>query len=975
MYRISFPEQVVYVPPEINNKDLLIIAQDPGAEERKAGKPLIGPSGKELMAALQKFGLKRKDVSLTNSCDCSWVGTETSPELQLNVIHILQIDLGIEKLAAKPKESLFRQLLKMQCMKKLRWEIENLNPSAILLMGKHAMEMFQENPYRSVTQSVGGNFTLDSGHTAYITIHPAAVLHASSKESQDAMRNEFIRGIAPFAQHTTINPDAEPNIQIINTISELETFTDFVTQRPLLAIDWETTGVDFLQAKITDLSVAWSPSDCAVIDLSAITDVTALSANDAITSLIEQPRWRNCISRILSCPAEKACHNGTFELLLAWANGLEINNFVYDTLIMMCMVDESPMHPKTLNALLTKYCNMGIYDSELYQYVNKNKRIAPELVAVDPTKYTYFGDSTIVPKDILFTYAGKDAIATFRAIEPLKKILKKEKSWDCYWEERYIGYPTAKMTFNGMLVDQIRGNEMVECAKQVTESARNVVARAYLNFTATQPATSADPIVKGTPLTERCQMQLSGCSGAINPKSPLIMDALFNSMGIFCPETMNSDGGKQSWREEVITELLKQFPEETLPFQHMALRGKLQYEKIQKQQSTYLINNSGEKGMLTQVHPKTGRVHSSFRSFGTETGRPSSKEPNLYNITNPEKLKDIFPEEYQNLDIRSLFPAPEGCKIVSMDYRQAEFRILAMDANYSQKQFYTDDKFIEGLIMYIAEQSLSNGSRYTPQKKDVVALASQIGASTYAATQVEWAAPMLEFFTTGLAYPEMDIEGIDPSKFVVRDGIPYWIDIHSWVASLIAKVKPWEVDKNLRRKAKTVIFGLNYGMMDNTLAARLGVLPTEAKRLKEQIYANLGNIDIYQKYIEYLATKEKRLRNVYGQIRHFSDELTAHNLREAIDYRPQSTVSKLMNRVVIQAYDLFEHQIPEIGAQMVLTVYDDFKFYCPTEHIDMVTPIVQDLMEQKIPKYEMSLPVDITIGDRWSEIFKEEEEE
>ena len=88
----------------------------------------------------------------------------------------------------------------------------------------------------------------------------------------------------------------------------------------------------------------------------------------------------------------------------------------------------------------------------------------------------------------------------------------------------------------------------------------------------------------------------------------------------------------------------------------------LKFREISKLKSTYV------EGLIDQIHPKTGRVHTSFNQTITATGRLSSSNPNLQNIptTNDPRY-----------DIRSVFVAEEGCELFSGDYSQVELRLLA----------------------------------------------------------------------------------------------------------------------------------------------------------------------------------------------------------------------------------------------------------------------------------------------------------
>jgi len=202
---------------------------------------------------------------------------------------------------------------------------------------------------------------------------------------------------------------------------------------------------------------------------------------------------------------------------------------------------------------------------------------------------------------------------------------------------------------------------------------------------------------------------------------------------------------------------------------------------------------------------------------------------------------------------------------------------------------------------------------------------------------------------------------------VMVDAFKRGQDIHVSTAMGIFGVEEKDVTDDMRRKSKTVNFGVIYGMGEVALAKRLGITKKEAASFIEAYFARYQGVTRFMRKTMEEAKRTERVRTMLGRLRILPDLRNTDRMRRSYAERIaqntpiQGTAADILKLAMIR---LRTPVVP--GARMVLTVHDELDFEIPEEHAEEAVTKVRAAMENVV-SLSVPLVVDVAYGKSWAE--------
>lgn len=202
-------------------------------------------------------------------------------------------------------------------------------------------------------------------------------------------------------------------------------------------------------------------------------------------------------------------------------------------------------------------------------------------------------------------------------------------------------------------------------------------------------------------------------------------------------------------------------------------------------------------------------------------------------------------------------------------------------------------------------------------------------------------------------------------------------DVHTEVAAQVFKVPAEKVDKEMRRKAKVINFGILYGMGVNALRANLRTDRAEAQKFYDEYFATFSELADYLERVKIETAKRGYTETFYGRRRYFEGiksklpYIRAMAERMAINAPIQGTEADIIKVAMIKIDEYITKAGLEKDAHALLQVHDSLIYEVTDSKVKEFSGEVKKIMESVLPPEEIegiTLEAHSSCGKSWGDM-------
>ena len=187
-------------------------------------------------------------------------------------------------------------------------------------------------------------------------------------------------------------------------------------------------------------------------------------------------------------------------------------------------------------------------------------------------------------------------------------------------------------------------------------------------------------------------------------------------------------------------------------------------------------------------------------------------------------------------------------------------------------------------------------------------------------------------------------------------------------------MKDKDITTEHRRKAKTINFGIIYGITPYGLAKQLSISNAEGKKYIQDYFTRFPRIKDYMDYQINFAKTNNYVKTIFGRrcnIRGINDKnfaLRGFAERQSINAPIQGTAADIIKLAMIEIHNNILSK--KINAKMLLQVHDELVFEIEDQYLEETIPQIKIIMEKnhlEFKDFNVPLTVDYSLGNNWGQ--------